>query len=112
MTSETQQISRPFLEDYVHFESIHAKYPNEATSVFARVDDLRVALQVFRESTNVSELPAGKVSPVPEAALLQGLELNASDGSAVLLASADIGSTDEALEQIDAACACVASAAG
>jgi hypothetical protein len=138
MTSETHQISRLFMDDYIHFESIHAKFPNEATAVFGRVDDLRLALQVFRESTKRSETLAESaaapetISPVADEALLSDASENSSvlacanvrkccdaaysdfgvSSAAVLSSPSDIGSTEEEIRQIDAACAFVAPVAG
>ena len=130
MASETPKITTPFLDDYVHFESIHAKFPCEATAVFERVDGLRLALQVFRESTNTilvgASLCGEKITPVAEEALLDGssalemlalddsfaLEMLSLDGSPAALVSPSTDSTEEEMGQIDAACVLVAPVAG
>jgi hypothetical protein len=121
MTTETQQISRLFMDDYVHFESIHSKFPTEATAVFGRVNDLRLALQVFRESTNGSETLVESepntcqetISPVAEeAVLLESSSAAVADSGISAVLSSSVGSTEEEIRQIDAACAFVAPVAG
>ena len=94
-SSQPVQLSNILSEDYRHFESIHGEHPQEAETVFGRMDDLRTALRVFREATvGLERCKSGGSSEAIEIAADRPPLVEPDVASSAILGSAE-GSIDQ-----------------